>query len=109
MRENAISLARDFSRHPGPRTTAQGRNSGERFRRVLVARLKDADVILVDLDGTSGIGSSFLDEVFGGLVRYENFSAADVLRRVKVKSNLDESYLVTIKESIEQAKALAPA
>ena len=109
MREVSISLARDFSRHPGPRTNAQGRNSGERFRRLLVEKLKNADVVAVDLDGTSGIGSSFLDEVFGGLVRYEGFLASDVLRRVRVKSDLDESYLITIQDSIDRAKSLATA
>lgn len=109
MREIAISLARDFSRHPGPRTNSQGRNSGERFRRLLVEKLKNADVITVDLDGTSGIGSSFLDEAFGGLVRREGFLADEVLRRVRVKSELDESYLVTIHDSIVRAKSLATA
>jgi hypothetical protein len=103
MSEKRISLARDFSRHTGPRFIDQGPFSGEKFRKVLLAELKKNDVLTVDLDGTTGIGSSFLDEAFGGLVFAEGMSKADVLRRVKVKSDLDESYLLTVKEAIELA------
>ena len=109
MTECNISIARDFSRHTSPRKKDQGRNSGEKFRELLVKRLKDCDVVTVDLDGTSGIGSSFLDEAFGGLVRYEDFTANEVFRRVQIKSELDESYLVTIKECIQRSKTLVNA
>ena len=66
--KKVISLAQDFSRHPGPRFVNQGPHSGERFRRVLVKALSEYERIVVDLDGTTGIGSSFLDEAFGGLI-----------------------------------------
>lgn len=104
MSEKRISLARDFSRHIGPRFVGQGPFSGEKFRKVLVEALRKSDVVIVDLDGTTGIGSSFLDEAFGGLVFAEGMSKADVLRRVRVKSDLDESYLLTVKEAIQLAE-----
>ncbi|WP_166295356.1 STAS-like domain-containing protein [Bradyrhizobium sp. 2S1] len=104
MSERTISLARDFSRHIGPRFISQGPFSGEKFRKQILQELKKHDTIVVDLDGTTGIGSSFLDEAFGGLVFAEGMSKVDVQRRVKVKSNLDESYLLTVKEAIELAK-----
>ncbi len=103
MSEKRISLAQNFSRHIGPRYVAQGPFSGEKFRKVLLAELAKSDVLVVDLDGTTGIGSSFLDEAFGGLVFAEGMSKADVRRRVKVKSDLDESYLLTVKEAIDLA------
>lgn len=109
MSDYVLSLAREFTRHPGPRRISQGPNSGEKFRKLLVKRMRDHDRITVDLDGTSGIGSSFLDEAFGGLVFAEGFSRKDVESRVKVKSDLDSSYIITVQESIKRAKSLVTA
>lgn len=102
-----ISIARDFTRNPGPRLKEQGPNSGETFRKLLVRELARFDRITVDLDGTNGMGSSFLDEAFGGLVRSEGMSKDEVRRRVRVISKLDSSYLVTVEEAIEDAEPLA--
>jgi|SRR6185437_3975012 len=99
-----ISLPRDFSRFPGYRYVSQGPNSGEKFRKQLVRALKSHDLIVVDLDGTTGIGSSFLDEAFGGLVFAEGFSPAELRRRIEVRSSLDESYLITVNEAIRRAE-----
>jgi hypothetical protein len=99
-----ISVARQFSPDPGPRYARQGPNSGETFRRMLVRKLQEAETVEVDLDGTYGFGSSWLDEVFGGLIKYERMSTADVQRRVKVKSDADRSYLITVEEAIEMAR-----
>lgn len=103
MTEKLIVLARDFARHPGPRFVSQGPNSGEKFRKLLVKNLTDYDKVAVDLDGTSGIGSSFLDEAFGGLVFAEGFSPSDVRRRVRVISLLDASYRVSVEDAINLA------
>ncbi|MCC8954316.1 STAS-like domain-containing protein [Bradyrhizobium sp. Pear77] len=105
MSARKISLAQDFSRHIGPRFIKQGPFSGENFRKVLIAALKENDVVTVDLDGTTGIGSSFLDEAFGGLVFAEGMTKVDVRRRVRVKSDRDQSYLATVNEAIELAQA----
>ncbi|MCA1510249.1 STAS-like domain-containing protein [Bradyrhizobium sp. NBAIM01] len=104
MSERRISLAKDFSRHVGPRYIKQGPFSGEKFRKVLVDALAKNDVVVIDLDGTTGIGSSFLDEAFGGLVFAEGMAKADVQQRVRVKSDLDESYLMIVREAIELAE-----
>lgn len=109
MSEYILSLAREFTRHPGPRKISQGPNSGEKFRKLLVKRLREHDRVVVDLDGTSGIGSSFLDEAFGGLIFAEGFSRKDVESRVRVKSDLDSSYVLTVQDSIKRAKALTAA
>lgn len=103
MAERLISLARDFTRHPGPRFVKQGPFSGEAFRKYLLRALRAAEHVTVDLDGTSGIGSSFIDEAFGGLISHEGFSAEDVRRRISVKSAADESYLVDYEDSIRRA------
>jgi hypothetical protein len=105
MSEKSVSLARDFSRFPGPRFIKQGPHSGELFRRKLLDWLKRYDRIVVDLDGTTGIGSSFIDEAFGGLIFAEGMSREDVRKRVRVRSRLDESYLIEFEDSVRRAKA----
>ncbi|MCR5875155.1 STAS-like domain-containing protein [Phenylobacterium sp. J426] len=87
-----ISVAKDFSRAPGPRYIRQGDWSGEKFRKLLVKELQQHDVITVNLDGTRGYGSSFLDEAFGGLVRSRALSKAEALRRVQIVSDEDPTY-----------------
>ncbi|HEV2605014.1 MAG TPA: STAS-like domain-containing protein [Microvirga sp.] len=103
MTEKRVSLARDFSMDPGPRYKRQGPYSGELFREQIVKWLKAAQHLHIDLDGTTGIGSSFLDEAFGGLVRDEGMSPDDVRRRITIKSERDETYLLDIEESLQQA------
>ena len=100
MRETTISVAKDFSPYPGPRYIRQGPYSGEKFRQKLVEALKKAETVVVDLDGTTGFGSSFLDEAFGGLVRSEGMARAEVQRRVKIKSDQDASYKAGVAEAI---------
>jgi hypothetical protein len=106
MREMYVSIARDFSPHPGPRYRRQGPASGEEFRALLVEWLKQAERLIVDLDGTSGFGSSFLDEAFGGLIRNEGLRREDLAERLVIKSDMDESYLEEVREALELARPL---
>lgn len=62
----------DFTEFPGPRHENIGAFSGERFRdEILLEAIKKHGInnIEINLDGTAGYGSSFLEETFGGLVR----------------------------------------
>lgn len=66
----ALSVARDFSVTPGGRYRRISEFSGEDFReRYLVPAVTAGKQITIDLDGVLGYGSSFLEEVFGGIVR----------------------------------------
>lgn len=105
MNNVVFSIAKDFSPYPGPRYSRQGAHSGESLRRKLLELLdRTPGKIVVDLDGTKGIGSSFLDEAFGGLVRWEHKSRDDIKRRFEFRSRLDPSYIETIIESIDRAE-----
>lgn len=65
-----INVAKDFSRYPAGRYKQDGPFSGEAFREdFLLPALEKNENIIIDLDGTRGYGSSFLEEAFGGLVR----------------------------------------
>jgi hypothetical protein len=93
-----ISIASAFTRTPGARYIAEGRFSGEEFRREVLApavrRARESgEELVVDLDGTAGYGTSFLKEAFGGLVRIDEIPAGELGRLLVLKSE-EEPYLI---------------
>ena len=98
MSQETLRIADDFSATPGSRYESEGEFSGEEFRRtVLLPRLRESlasgDKLLVDLDGTAGYGTSFLEEAFGGLVRDEGIDSERLREVLLFKSN-EEEYLI---------------
>lgn len=91
-----ISIAKDFSITPGPRYKKEGPFSGEEFKEKILndafsKALENGIKIVVDLDGTIGYGTSFLEEVFGGLAREKGID--NVKKTIEVISN-EEKYLI---------------
>ncbi|HEI6722192.1 TPA: STAS-like domain-containing protein [Yersinia enterocolitica] len=76
--KKVIKVANRFP-FPGPRFIRLGPQSGEEFKEYLIKEInktypngydgKGKSLITIDLDGTQGYGSSFLEEGFGGLIR----------------------------------------
>jgi len=69
-----INIATEFSKTPFGRYKADSPYSAESFREKILKpafdEAKDGDKITVDFKGISlGLGSSFLEEAFGGLIR----------------------------------------
>ncbi len=88
--DKMINVAADFSRFPGGRYLGDGPQSGERFRQeLLTPALNDASIVTVQLDGTLGYGSSFLEEAFGGLIRVDGFSLSDLKQKLDLQSRND--------------------
>ena len=86
-----IHIAEDFSRAPAGRCRNDGPRSGEAFREDhLAPALREADKVVVHLDGVEGYGSSFLEEAFGGLVRVDGF-AGEKLRRSLIFETDDDA------------------
>lgn len=82
-----ISVAKDFSVYPGGRTPEDGPFSGEIFREEhLIPYLTTKEKINIDLDGTRGYGSSFLEEAFGGLVR-KGFSSDEIFNSITFQTS----------------------
>ncbi len=94
---NTINVANDFSDTLGGRYKKQSKFSGEAFREeILEPKLKNTikkgKIIEINLDGTYGYPTSFLDEAFGKLVK--KFSQ-DEIELIKFISN-DEPSLVEV-------------
>ena len=73
----------DYAPSPGGRYIKDGPLSGEWFRNeFLIPAFREAsekrEQLRVVLDGTSGYGSSFLEETFGGLVRSRTFRSEEI-------------------------------
>ena len=90
-----ISVSEAFSITPGSRYRSEGPFSGEEFREtILKTKFKEAieenKKMIVNLDGTLGYGTSFLEEAFGGLAR--SYDPQKVLEHVEIVST-EEPYL----------------
>lgn len=93
-----ILNVKDFSKTPGSRYWDEGTkaHSGEEFREdflepIFKKVLQTCDTILINLDGTIGYGTSWLEEVFGGLARI--YGKEKVLEKLNFQS-FEEEYLI---------------
>ena len=102
------NLAKEFSTTPFGRDSNDGKNSGERFRPILIELLntckKNNEQLTIDLDDVPiGIGSSFLDEGFAGVVRCKAFTEKQFHKLTIIKS-IDVSYIEEINEYVNDAE-----
>ena len=99
----------DFSKTPGSRYRDEGTkaHSGQEFREDILEpnfkiALANNQKLFVDLDGTIGYGTSWIEEVFGGLARA--YGKDKVLNILYFKSE-EEDYLIgDIKQYINDAE-----
>jgi hypothetical protein len=103
-----LNLAKDFSPNPFGRYASDGPNSAERFREILKQKLTECkatdDVLHVFLDDVNiGIGSSFLDEGFAGLV-FKGYFKPQELKQLLIIESEDVSYSEEIWSYIEEAE-----
>ena len=103
-----ISIAKDFSRIPGARFPQEGDHSGQEFRtQILLPKLREAisckDKLCVILDGTAGLGTSFLEEAFGGLIRVDNIPYQQIMDTLDLVSDEDEDYKDEIFQYLKDA------
>lgn len=77
-----INIANDFSLYPGGRYPSDGEHSGQEFRdNFILPHMAKGESIQIELDGTRGYGSSFLEEAFGGLVR-KGYSPKTIFQQI---------------------------
>jgi len=98
-----VSVANNFTRFPSGRYKRNGETSGEGFReKFLEGPLQRGEHVTVDLDGTVGYGSSFLEEAFGGVVRSLRLKADYVLSLLTIKST-DPELVNEVRQYIVEA------
>jgi hypothetical protein len=104
MATKIINVATEFSRAPGGRYYTDGEASGQEFReRLLIPAYNEFDEIIIEMDGTRGYPSSFLDEAFGGLVRVMQISPSDFAKKIKFKASPDfEIYVQDVFSYVDQ-------
>ncbi len=106
MADINISIS-DFSRTPGSRKIIEGPYSGELFLNDYLEpkflEIKDGPYkVVVNLDGTRGYATSFLEEVFGGLSR--KYGPAIVSEHVQIISVAEPYLIEDIKDYILHAE-----
>jgi hypothetical protein len=106
MDEIIINIALDFSPTPGPRKREEGQFSAEEFLESTLIKNYDKarselKKLIINLDGTAGYATSFLEGSFGELVRLK--TKREVIETLIFISN-DEPYLIDeIKQYMENA------
>jgi hypothetical protein len=106
MSDRIIVIAKEFSKFPFARYKRQSDTSAEQFRdEILVPALQQHERVTINLDGTEGYGSSWLDESFGGIVRMGIYSREDLQYKLSYVSEEDPSYIDEIKQYINDAVA----
>jgi hypothetical protein len=98
-----ISIAQDFSVYPAGRFRTDGDFSAQAFREDWLVPHFGEEPLEVDLDGTRGFDSSFLEEAFGGLVRSLGLKDLQVVRQHLVISSSLSAYCDEVWAHIAQA------
>ncbi|MCC5836002.1 MAG: STAS-like domain-containing protein [Opitutales bacterium] len=107
--QHLINIGSDFSTAPGPRLIKEGKCSGEEFRKntlypKLAKAIEEGAQLIVVLDGTSGFGTSFLEEAFGGLIRENNLTLSCIEKHLLIVSEEDPDYLEEIELYLKDAE-----
>lgn len=105
---SVINIAEDYTPFLGGRYVEDGEGNGTTFRRsLLVPALREGTgSVRIILDGAAGYPSSFLEEAFGGLVRVEGFTFAELQGRIEFVAEQPgfKRYISQVWEFIKNAK-----
>ena len=105
-----ISIAKDFTPFPAGRIPRDGPYNGQSFREdYLKPLLRDNDQVTIILDGVAGLPSSFLEEIFGGLIRKNIIKLEDIGKRLIAKTNekhLEWYIPIAYKYALDAARVL---
>jgi hypothetical protein len=78
-------MVADYTDMPIGRNELDGPKNGADFRdNYLIPALEEYTIVNVDFNGTLGTTPSFLEEVFGGIIRKRYLNAADLAVRVPI-------------------------
>lgn len=108
MNNIELKISTDFSTTPSARYKEEGDFSGEEFReKVLFPRYQEARNkgcrLIINLDGTAGLGTSFLEESFGGLIRTNRIDYKEIINTIDFISKENPDYIDEIKGYLTDA------
>lgn len=101
-----ISVAKHFSQYPAGRYPEDGDFNGTRFREEKLAPpLIEGKTVEVTFEGVAGLGSSFLEEAFGGLVREHHLSKEFLDEHLRLVAGEDElqDFVLLARKYIKEA------
>lgn len=98
-----IHIAHDFSKYPGTRFKHEGFNSAEEFLEKHLLPILSSPQILIILDGTNGYASSFLDEIFGGIIRKGLLTPKEAISKFKFISREEPELITEILDYIQNS------
>ena len=101
-----LKVSTSFSTTPGARHYEDGPDSGQEFydkclRTAFAAAIAEGEKLIIDLDGTEGYATSFLDEAFVRLVR--EFGKKRVLSHIEIVSIEEPDWIEEIRSYINEA------
>ncbi|MDB5132720.1 MAG: hypothetical protein JWR02_2469 [Mucilaginibacter sp.] len=102
-----LKISSDFSETPGARYYTDGHDSGQEFYEKILCHafqeaLDDKAVLTIDLDGTEGYATSFLDEAFMRLTK--DFGKNEVLSHLKIISTEEPDWISEIDNYIKDVE-----
>lgn len=102
-----FNVTKQFSRTPSARIAKEGKYPGSELRNIITPLIKKAikekGTFTIILDGAAGYGTSFLEEVFGGLVRIEHIPYQDLVRTLNIVSDEEPELIEEIWDDIKEA------
>ena len=102
-------IATEYSKHPSARYEDEGTFGGEQLRIIIApllrAAIQNKEKFQLVLDGTSGYGTSFLEEVFGGLIRGEHIAYDDIKSYLVIISAEEPELIDEINQYLDDAHA----
>ena len=104
-----LKVSKEFTSTPGPRYRKEGTFSGQQFREdflldAIRKAIESDEILVVDLDGTAGYGTSFLEEAFGGLIRENNLELSVIDSHFEIISTEEEYLIDDISEYLKNAE-----
>ena len=102
-----LSIAKDFSETPGPRSREEGKFSGDEFREEVLqpAFLKaigTGQLLEIDMDGAVGYATSFLESAFGGLAR--EYDPGKIIETIRLTCKDEPSLVNEVVGYIREAR-----
>ena len=97
----AIKISEDFRRDP------QGKEDGAIFRDIFIMPKlvrSNGKKIIIDFNDCFGFATSFIEEVFGGMIRCYGYNKKTILDRIVIISDDDESIPSMIEKYLDKAE-----